>query len=246
MSEPLLLGHRGARATHSIPENTIASFDLALEHGCDGFEFDVRLTSDGAAVICHDPEFASLKIATSTYGELLHRWDTAGLPRLLYHERAGLPQEAIGLPCLEDVLAGYAGRAFLDIELKVTGLEDALLSALRRHPPGPGYVVSSFLPEVLLTLSARGATIPLGFLCDRQEHLVHWQELPIQYVIPNHRLTGLKLIEDAHAAGKKILVWTVNEREAMLRLAAWGADGIISDNTKLLVETLRKKGKLES
>ena len=51
MEIPLLLGHRGARVGKSIPENTLASFDLALASGCDGFEFDVRLTADGQAVV---------------------------------------------------------------------------------------------------------------------------------------------------------------------------------------------------
>ncbi len=40
--KPLLLGHRGAKSY--APENTIEAFELALQHGCDGFEFDVRLT----------------------------------------------------------------------------------------------------------------------------------------------------------------------------------------------------------
>jgi glycerophosphoryl diester phosphodiesterase len=41
-----------------------------------------------------------------------------------------------------------------------------------------------------------------------------------------------------HAAGKKIFAWTVNDRESMLQLAGWGIDGIISDDTELLVATL--------
>ena len=40
----LLLGHRGAR--HYGLENTLAGFDLALQHSADGFEFDVRATRD--------------------------------------------------------------------------------------------------------------------------------------------------------------------------------------------------------
>ena len=63
LNRPLLLGHRGARSLKTIPENTLASFDRALADGCDGFEFDVRLTSDGAAVICHDPETEGVEIA---------------------------------------------------------------------------------------------------------------------------------------------------------------------------------------
>ena len=39
-------------------------------------------------------------------------------------------------------------------------------------------------------------------------------------------------------AGKKVLVWTVNSRAEMQRLQALGVDGIISDETRLLAETL--------
>ena len=42
-------------------------------------------------------------------------------------------------------------------------------------------------------------------------------------------------MQEIQAAGLQILVWTVNEKEAMLRLAEWGVDGIISDDTELLV-----------
>src|SRR5438874_482554 len=99
-ARPLLLGHRGARGRkYSVRENTIAAFDLALQHGCDGFEFDVRLTADNCAVVCHDAKFAGITIAKS---------DAARLR---------------GLPLLETVLERYARNAFLDIEIKVPGLE---------------------------------------------------------------------------------------------------------------------------
>ncbi|MCU1299226.1 MAG: glycerophosphoryl diester phosphodiesterase, partial [Acidobacteriaceae bacterium] len=67
---PLLLGHRGARATLQIAENSIESFDKALEHGCDGFEFDVRLAADGSAVVCHDARVKGLKISLSSQADL--------------------------------------------------------------------------------------------------------------------------------------------------------------------------------
>ena len=75
-NRPLLHGHRGARAVKSIPENTLASFDQALRDGCDGFEFDVRLTSDSIAVIGHNPHWKSVEIARAS-SELLGE-----LPRL--------------------------------------------------------------------------------------------------------------------------------------------------------------------
>ncbi|TMJ57189.1 MAG: glycerophosphodiester phosphodiesterase, partial [Alphaproteobacteria bacterium] len=47
-----VIGHRGAAAR--APENTLAGLRRARELGCAWVEFDVRLTGDGALVLCHD------------------------------------------------------------------------------------------------------------------------------------------------------------------------------------------------
>jgi glycerophosphoryl diester phosphodiesterase len=210
---PLLLGHRGSRANTRIPENTLASFDLALKHGCQGFEFDVRRTNCGKAVICHDPRYRGVNIAKAKY-------------------------ERLNLPLLQEVLAAYHKRAFLDIELKIPGLESEVLLALKKNPPQHGHVVSSFLPGVLAELSLRSSNIPLGFICDKKNHLPRWRELPAQFVIPHHSLITSALVEELHKAGKTVITWTVNDKATMRRLAKWEVDGIISDQTQKLVQTL--------
>jgi glycerophosphoryl diester phosphodiesterase len=211
----ILLGHRGARAVRSVPENTIVSFDLALEHGCDGVEFDLRLTSCGRALVCHNAKVGKVTVARATARQLLH------------------------LPRLADVLRHYGHRIFLDIELKVKGLESKVLEALRERPLNGNYVVSSFLPEVVMELKARSATVPAGIICEKASQLVRWRELPVQYVIVHYSLLTRRLINLIHNAGKKVFAWTVNDAKSMVRLANWGVDGIISDDTQLLVQTLR-------
>lgn len=213
MKSPLLLGHRGARASRQIPENTLASFELCLSHGCDGFEFDVRCSYDARGVICHDPHFGDLSIAKTA-------------------------AENLKLPTLDDVLRRFAERAFLDIELKVAGLEELTLTAVRQHAPRKGYVVSSFLPDVLHSIRALDGAIPLGFLCETRRELRVWRDMPGEWVIPRVDLTDRELVDDVYAAGKKIMVWTVNRAERMLELAEWGVDAIISDETELLNRTL--------
>ena len=216
MDRPLLLGHRGLRSrSFFVRENTLAAFDLALQHGCDGFEFDVRLTADNHAVICHGHRFASTTIARATAARL----------RVL--------------PRLEDVVEHYAHRAFLDIELKVPGIESHVLTVISRNPPQRGYVVSSFLPNVLTDLRNLSRSVPLGIICETRKQLSIWRDLPIQYVIANQRLITTELLRDAHKVGKKIFAWTINKKTSMVRLANSGVDGIISDKTDLLVETLR-------
>jgi len=39
--------------------------------------------------------------------------------------------------------------------------------------------------------------------------------------------------------GKKIMVWTVKDRERVMELAAWGVDAMLSDETEMLVRSLR-------
>ena len=214
MTAPLLLGHRGARAFRHIPENTSTSFELCLQHGCDGFEFDVRLSGDGRPVICHDAKIGGMEIENSA-------------------------SKSLSLPTLEDVLRQFAHRAFLDIELKVAGLVQQTLSELRKHPPQKGYVVSSFLPDVLKKIHDLDPAIPLGLLCDTRDQLRAWRQTPAEWLIPQCDLADGELVELVHAAGKKIMVWTVNRAERMREFAAWGMDAIISDETELLVRSLR-------
>lgn len=211
---PLLLGHRGARGRKSIPENTFASFDQALADGCDGFEFDVRLTADGCALVCHDPQSGGVDIASASR------------------------QQSLSLPRFEDVVARYHARAFLDIELKVSGLERTAVAALKEHWPERGLVVSSFLPEVVLAMQAEDAAIPVGLICETRSELLAWSDLPIQYVIPHHKLVDASLVQEVQRTGKKILVWTVNSRAEMEKFRDWAVDGIISDHTSLLARTL--------
>lgn len=213
---PLLLGHRGAVHPSSVRENSIAAFDRALERGCDGFEFDVRRTRCGRPVVSHNPRVGQVTISHSACGDLRE------------------------LPRLEEVLRRYGQRSFLDIELKVKGLEGVVLAALREHPPGRDYVVSSFLPDVLWELKARSAVVPVGLICEKAGQLAVWRSLPADYLIVHQSLVTRRLVRLVHSAGRKIFAWTVNSPRVMLQLNSWEVDGVISDRAEVLIKMLGK------
>jgi glycerophosphoryl diester phosphodiesterase len=237
---PLLIGHRGAR--RYAPENTIAAFDLALEHGCDGIEFDVRLTADGRAVVCHDPRISRLDVASSNYDKLALLRRVTAMPVLhAAHDGAGTAvQMASVLPCLEDVVERYASSAYLYIELKVAGVEQAVLDALRAHPPQRGYVVASFLPEVIRNLHAIDNSVPVGLIADTTRDLAPWKDLPLHAVMPHHSLVTQELVDTLHFARKQVMVWTVNSERQMRAVAEMGVDGIVSDDTQRLGRCFRR------
>jgi len=220
----LLLGHRGAR--RYAPENTLAAFDLALQHGVDGFEFDLRLTRTRQLVICHDSRFNRLSVRRSTLREL---------------EATCLTREELP-PALPAVLERYSRRGFLNLEIKVKGSERLVQRIFRAIPPKRGYFISSFHPGVIRELHRIDESLVLGTISQTRWQLRRWEKLPATYVVPRYRLLSRSLIEEVHAAKKFVVTWTVNNPRGMLRAAEMGVDGIISDDTKLLAETfLRRK-----
>ncbi len=220
----LLLGHRGARLY--APENTVPAFNLSLDHGADGFEFDVRCTRSKESIVCHDRKFNRIAVRTRTLEQIHAKCSVDGKP-----------------PCLEDVLELYSRKAFLNIEVKVRGMERVVFEAVKRFPPQRGYFISSFLPSVVRKLHALDRSLVLGAISKSYWHLRRWKSLPVSYVVPHFGLLTPKLVNELHAAGKTVITWTVNDPDKMLQAAAMGVDGIISDDTKLLVETLRKKSR---
>jgi glycerophosphoryl diester phosphodiesterase len=216
----LLLGHRGAR--RYALENTLAAFDLALEHGADGFEFDVRSTSNRQTIICHDPRLNRLSVRKHTLKQL--------------EASCKLPERFP--PGLDDVLHRYSRTAFLNIEIKVRGIEPLIVRTLKRTPPRRGYFISSFFPSVLRELHELNDSLILGTLAHTRWQLRRWSKLPVQYVVPNYKLLSRTLVEEIHAANKLVVTWTVNDKKQMLRAAQLGVDGIISDDTELLMKTL--------
>jgi len=207
---PILLGHRGA--SKYAPENTFEAFDLALQHGCDGFELDVRLTSDARALICHDRD---------RNGKLLADCVAAKFP---------------GLLAMEETIARYADKAFINLELKVEGLHDAVLAAYDAHQP-EHFLVSSFKPEALIALYELKAGFPLGLICKTEQQLSVWGQVPLDVLIAHSSLVTEELRSLTRNAGKQLFVWTVNRQSDIRRFADVGVDGIISDDTDLLAKT---------
>ena len=145
------------------------------------------------------------------------------------------------LPSLRQVLVRYRETAFLDIELKVLGLEEITAHLLREITPAGGFVVSSFIPEVIEKVRGIDPRIPLGLICETPSQLKHWRRLPVEYVILHHTLVRTMCVAEMRSGGRKIFVWTVNHPAAMKRFLRLGLDGIISDHPQRLVRTAREK-----
>ncbi len=216
----LILGHRGA-AGHLL-ENTMPSFHKALELGADGFEMDVRITSDGKLVVVHGPVVNGHSVQNSPYADI--------------QSLSG----GFEIPLFEDFLATFGGKAFLDIELKAPGFEQEALALIEKHCDRARTVISSFHPQTLIKVRQIAPDWQLGFIYNRTQDEEQRHNCPIEVVVPQFRLASRELISEAHGEGMKVFAWTVNDRQEAARLVETGVDGIISDYPEMVAELVKK------
>ncbi|MGL6604739.1 glycerophosphodiester phosphodiesterase [Aeromonas hydrophila] len=217
-----IIAHRGASGL--APENTLKAIRLALALGAGAIEIDVQL-ADGELWVFHDRR---LERCTDGSGVL-----TAQSRAYLASLDAG---EGEGIPTLWQVMEAIAGQAELHIELKGAQTADEVARLTRRAEAELGFaptqwVVSSFHhPELArfaalrpdIRLGALTSTIPLT-LAKFAAELGAWSlNCDVDFV-------DQALVQDAHARGLKVLVYTVDEPADQAMLAAIGVDGIFTN-----------------
>lgn len=89
-----VLGHRGVCARY--PENTLVSFQAALDLGCDLIEFDINITSDGIPVVIHDKTIALVQEFGIWERTVIACFHTE---TMLYIQQAHPQIRTQGLPC---------------------------------------------------------------------------------------------------------------------------------------------------
>ena len=148
------IAHRGYSAER--PENTIASFDLAVESGFPFIELDVHLSKDGVPVVIHDFEVDR----TTNSSGLVSEFTVNELQSLdngsWFVMDSGETHPPQYIPTLEEILIRYRDRAHIVIEIKspqpelITSMRELLRSYgwLPDAPVGfgsvPGISIISF------------------------------------------------------------------------------------------------------
>jgi glycerophosphoryl diester phosphodiesterase len=218
MGRTLILGHRGA--PREAPENTMRALRLAMERGADGVELDVQPSADGEGVVIHDP---TLDRTTDHTGPL------AALPWASIAEAraGGEPVPRIGEAAAWAAEAG----AFLNVEVKSRGAEDASVRAVREAGMMERTVFSSFLPEIVRELGRVAPEAERYFLTERWDDEVRAgvRALGVRGVCPHHSIATAALLAELREAGLGVVVWTVDDPERIAELVRAGVRAVITN-----------------
>jgi glycerophosphoryl diester phosphodiesterase len=240
---PFLLGHRGARV--EAPENSLRAFALALEAGANGIELDVFLSRDGYPVVVHDRNLqrlcgVPLDVCKQTRAEL------TALELL----RPDGQKSGEHIPTLQAVFKTMPRGTIVNVELKNGGAfsyAHFVRRVLKDYESFSGQfevILSAFNPLLLWAAKKERPPFLLGLLAapDELSWLLTWLIGPFlgASTIHLHRsLARPVYIKLAHWARLEVVFWTVNNEGDVRKLVTLGADGIISDNPRLMSRAMK-------
>lgn len=237
------MAHRGF--SRDGLENSMAAFQNAVDLGYRYLETDAHGTRDGVAVALHDPR---LDRTTDAVGEVAALdWATVKRARI-----GGVEP----VPLLEDVLSTWPDvRINLDVKGE-SGIAPVVEAIERTHAHDRVCVTSFSTQRRLATVAAlsrpvatsggtrESATLWAGARIRplARRALRHIDALQVPWRAKGVRLLGRHHVDIAHAHGRQVHVWTVNEPHHMTTLLDMGVDGIVTDRADLLKEVLVARG----
>jgi glycerophosphoryl diester phosphodiesterase len=233
------VGHKGADLI--APGNRIESFEAAVEVGVEMIEFDVLWTESGSP---------RLPAGERTPLVIAHDWHDAAARTPLTLDQALAAFTRAPLDTVE-----------IDCDLKLPGREYDLVDALREHGLVERAMVSTMYVESLAAIRALEPRLRLGWtypkvtrpwdrrrwarpavlaamaaMRARLPGLVQRRapELGAAAVWVFHPLITPALARRTAALGVELIAWTVDDSERIAQLHSLGANGICSNDPRLL------------
>jgi glycerophosphoryl diester phosphodiesterase len=223
MKKMLKIGHRGAAGYE--PENTLVSFQKAIDMGVDGIELDVHLSNDGQIMVIHDET-----IDRTTNGRGVVR-------KLSLQELKSFRTEKLQeIPTLSEVIDAVNKRCLVNIELKGDGTAKPVLNLIENYVLEKNwnynqFLVSSFDWIALKEVRLLNSKIPIGVLThtDLDLALAFAKFIKAETIHPYFHLLTKENTRQMQKEGFQVLAWTVNEPDDIQQIQSLQVNGIISD-----------------
>lgn len=220
--KPWIIGHRGAVAY--CHENTLESFQKAIEFGADGIEFDVRRTLDGRLIVHHDASVNGRELAGLSYSEAVEL--AAEVP--------------FCLPLLQEVVELTAGKIRLDVELKEEGYEEDVVDLIAGFLDREAFFFTSFSLESMQKIRQIRPGFQTGLLANQiNSDLIRTvTESGMSYFLPQWKAITPGWAEKMVYYDLQVIAWTVNQPPDMQNLLQFRClRGLISDRPDLALQT---------
>lgn len=250
----LVMAHRGEKG--HAPENTLIAFQRAAALNVDILETDVHLSADGHILAYHDETLERTtsgrgRIADKTLAEI-KALDAGYTWTLDDGQSYPYRGQGITVPTLEELFLAFPTFRFnIDLKPESTAIVDAFAALVGRHGREDSVLVGSFHDAVLaafrrampqVATAAGNSEARTTYILNKLRLGRLYRPPALAYQVPEfsdgrHVVTP-SFVRTAHAQGREVHVWTVNDAADMRRLIRWGVDGIFTDYPAQLLEVL--------
>ena len=213
-------------------ENTIASFQRAVELGAQAVELDVHVTKDGVPVVHHDPSLGRDVTPKPLAGAALSGLTVAQVESVRLRSGDLIPR-------LEEVLLRLTPRTRVYVEIK-RGSVPASARVVQRF--GDSIAVHSFDHDAIEELSKLAPQIRRGVLIERRSEDMRAiaKRTGATDIWPAWKLVDEALMETARSLNARVIPWTVNGVKACRAVAAFGVSGICTNDLPSLARALER------
>ena len=245
LHQPVVFAHRGSCA--HAPENTLASFNLALQQQADAVELDAKLSADGTVMVIHDQ---TVDRTTNGSGKV-NQLSLAALKELDAGAFFGESFRGEKIPTLVEVFESVGGKIFINVELTNyasagDGLVDQVCALVQKHGLQDGVMFSSFNPFNLMRARRLLPGVPCGMLTFEGASGALLRGLPGRWAAPQALHPYLsdvtpRLVAAEHARRRRVHTWTVNAEADLRRMLDCKVDGIFTDDPPLARKLLGRQ-----
>lgn len=219
LRSPIAISHRGAHDT--LPENSLAAFDRAIDAGADAIELDVHGTADGELLVHHDPALRARGGASPGMRPIseLSAADIVSFPLA----------DGNRIPTLAEALERIGTRAFVYVEIKARNIEQRVLRTLRESDSLAA--VHSFDHRIARQVKELMPAMRTGVLQVARplDPIAAARAAGAEDLWQHTDYIDEELVALAHDAGLSVIAWTANDPGRWMSLIDAGVDGICSD-----------------
>ncbi len=209
----LKIGHRGAKG--HLPENTLASFQKAIDLGVDMIELDIQLSFDKIPMVIHD---TTVDRTTSSVG--------------LVTDYSAKELQKLGIPTLKDVFELVHNQCEINVEIKEFSATQSVLDLIDKNIFDKNKIlISSFDWNALQEVRFHDEEIRIGVLTetDLDLALAFAKFIKAYSIHPYYHLLTAENVQKIKDKHFKVFPWTINEPEDITFVKSLNVDGIITD-----------------
>ena len=223
-----IIAHRGGGT--EAPENTAAGIEKAWEIGAFGSEIDIQRTKDGFYILNHDGNFQRVA------------GDKRKPEEMTLEEIKELSIEGEPVATLEEALKATEGKGILFIELKGSTADrqmaDDAVKAVKEYGMEDECVLIGMNYELIDYIETNYPEIQTGYLTFAS--FGDTAKLNCDYLAMEEESATAEVISEIHKQGKKVLVWTSNEKRVQRHFLCSMIDGLITDNASQAMQLIQE------